>query len=327
VIDQVHNEFNERAQLLLPCTSFAEQNGTLVNYEGRAQSSRQVFQTDAALRPSYEWLLRVDPLTRAVTSSEMMLYHCSQTLDNFSAVAGLLPARTGIQALMKSPRQLHRYSGRTAMNANTNVHESKQAIDRESAMSFSMEGLPLQKDASMLSAAWAPGWNSNQAISKFQDEINGELKQGCNGIQLLQRSLPQQSYAAVQPLTETDDISVYFIDHIFGSDELSAMSPAIVARSVGAYLCVGVATAQKLGLQQHGMAEIESGGHSAQLPVLIRQCIAADAVGIYCADEISRHAFANGLHISSVADDSNLLARSRQMFEELVIHDSLPGRD
>jgi hypothetical protein len=123
------------------------------------------------------------------------------------------------------------------------------------------------------------------------------------------------------------DLSVYFIDHIFGSDELSAMSPAIAKRSVGAYLCAGATMAQKLGLQQHGMAKIESGDNSVLLPVLIRQRIAADALGIYCADEISRHAFAKGVSISPVADDSNLLARSRQMFEELVIHDSPLGRD
>jgi NADH-quinone oxidoreductase subunit G len=326
VIDQVHNAFNERAQLLLPCTSFAEHNGTLVNYEGRAQSSHQVFQADAAVHSAYAWLSPTGPLSAGIKTSEMILYHCSQTLDTFSAVAGLLPARTGIQALMKSPRQPHRYSGRTAMHANINVHEGKQPIDRESDLSFSMEGLPLQKDASLLSAAWAPGWNSNQSISKFQDEINGELKQGCKGVQLLQRSSPQQSYAAVQPMPDSD-LSVYFIDHIFGSDELSAMSPAIAKRSVGAYLCAGATMAQKLGLQQHGMAKIESGDNSVLLPVLIRQRIAADALGIYCADEISRHAFAKGVSISPVADDSNLLARSRQMFEELVIHDSPLGRD
>ncbi len=323
VMDQVHNHFNERAQLLLPCTSFAEQNGTLVNYEGRAQSSHQVFQADSALRPGYEWLTRADPLSNLVKTSEMILYHCAQTLDNFAAASELLPARTGMQTLMKSPRQSHRYSGRTAMNANSNVHESKQPTDRESSMSFSMEGLPLQKDASLLSAAWAPAWNSNQAISKFQNEINGELKQGCKGVQLLQRSLPQQAYTAIQP---DGDTGVYFIDHIFGSDELSAMSPAISARSVGAYLCVGTATARKFGLQQHGLALIKSGTCSAQLPVLIRQRIAADAVGIYCGNEINRHAFVKGLSITPLAEDGNLLARSRQMFEDLVIHDSLPGR-
>ncbi|MDP1931131.1 MAG: NADH-quinone oxidoreductase subunit NuoG [Gammaproteobacteria bacterium] len=324
VIDQLHNEFNARAQLLLPSTSFAEQNGTLVNYEGRAQSSHQVFQADAALRPGYEWLTPVDPLSLVLTTSETILYHSAQTLSVLSGAEKLLPPRTGIQALMKSPRQSHRYSGRTAMNANLNVHEKKQPADRESAMSFSMEGLPLQKDASLLSAAWAPAWNSNQAISKFQDEINGELKQGCKGVHLLQRTL--EPHVAARVSSSADNSVVYFIDHIFGSEELSAASPAITARSVGAYLCVGEADAQRLGLQQHGRAEISSGAHTAQLPVLIRQRIAPGAIGIYCGGEINRHAFANGVSISAVAEDSNVLVRSRQMFSELVISDSQQGR-
>ncbi|OGT74258.1 MAG: hypothetical protein A3H44_05920 [Gammaproteobacteria bacterium RIFCSPLOWO2_02_FULL_57_10] len=323
VIDQIHNAFNVRARLLLPCTSFAEQNGTLVNYEGRAQSSHQVFPADAALRPGYEWLTPIDPLSSALTTSETILYHSAQTLPAFAGAEKLLPARTGIAALMKSPRQSHRYSGRTAMSANLNVHEKKQTTDRESAMSFSMEGLPLQKDASLLSAAWAPAWNSNQAISKFQDEINGELKQGCKGAHLLQRSLPPQSPVSV---STNNTSNVYFIDHIFGGDELSAMAPAIAARSVGAYLCVGEAEAKRLGLQQHGRAQISSGSYSAELPVLIRQRIAPGAIGIYCGGEINRHAFANGVSISAVAEDGNVLARSHQMFDELVINDSVNHR-
>ena len=185
------------------------------------------------------------------------------------------------------------------------------------------EGLPLQKDASLLSAAWAPAWNSNQAISKFQDEINGELKQGCKGAHLLQRSLPPQSPVSV---STNNTSNVYFIDHIFGGDELSAMAPAIAARSVGAYLCVGEAEAKRLGLQQHGRAQISSGSYSAELPVLIRQRIAPGAIGIYCGGEINRHAFANGVSISAVAEDGNVLARSHQMFDELVINDSVNHR-
>lgn len=323
VIDQLHNTFNAHASLLLPCTNFAEQNSTWVNYEGRAQSSHQVFMSEAGPRPAYDWLTPADPLSSVLVSSETILYQQASSLDSIAAVAQLLADRSGIVALMKSPRQLHRYSGRTAMNADRDVHEHKQATDRESAMSFSMEGLPLQKDASLLSAAWAPAWNSNQAISKFQDEINGELKQGCKGVHLLLRSLPPQQSHVVE---NTNSNNVYFIKHIFGSEELSASAPAIAARSVGAYLCVDANTAQRLGLQHHALAQISCGIYTATLPVLIRKRIADGAIGIYCGDEINRYAFAGEVNIEAVAQDNNLLARNRQMFNELVINDSLPGR-
>ena len=325
VIDQLHNSFNARAQLLLPVTSFAEQNSTFVNYEGRAQSSHQVFQADAALRPGYEWLTPQDPLSPLLTTSETILLLSAQTLAVFAGAEKLLPPRTGMQALMKSPRQQHRYSGRTAMHAHTNVHESKQPTDRQSPMAFSMEGLSLQKDASLLSAAWAPGWNSNQAISKFQDEINGELKQGCKGLHLLQRTLPPQSAMAVNSAKagKKGTFVVYFIDHIFGSDELSAKSPAITARSVGPYLCIGKSEATTLGLHQHGQARVSNGDHVVELPVLIRQRIAVGAVGIYCGAEINRHLFAGSVSVAPVHEDGNVLARSRQMFSDLIINDSI----
>ena len=71
------------------------------------------------------------------------------------------------------------------MIANRNVHEPKQPVDNESVMAFSMEGMPAMKDASILGSTWAPSWNSNQSISKFQEEVNGELKQGHTGTLLL----------------------------------------------------------------------------------------------------------------------------------------------
>ena len=50
-----------------------------------------------------------------------------------------------------------------------------------------MEGIPAAKDATILSAPWSPSWNSNQSITKFQEEVSGDLKQGNTGKVLLNR--------------------------------------------------------------------------------------------------------------------------------------------
>ncbi len=323
VIDQLHNDFNGLAQLLLPSASFAEQNATWVNYEGRAQSSYQVFQPDTALKPSYQWLTPIDQVIPVAAGSETILQQCSDELSVFADLKSLHMLDSYLFDTMKAPRQLHRYSGRTAMNADMNVHEGKQPVDRQSALAFSMEGVPLQKDSSLLSAAWAPAWNSNQAISKFQDEINGELKQGCKGVHLLQRSDPVQKCKSVATKDNRQKLTLYFIDHIFGSEELSVEASAVRARSVAPYLCVGVVEAKELGLQQHGLARVCAGEYEIQLPVLIRQRIAPAAIGIYCGSEISRALLVGELQISPVRGDDNVLVSSRQMFDDLVISDSV----
>jgi NADH-quinone oxidoreductase subunit G len=254
-----------------------------------------------------------------------MLRSLAKASADFARLPELQGVRTGMQQSMRHPRQLPRYSGRTAMQAHLHVHEDQQPGVNESPLAFSMEGLPLQKDASLLSAAWAPGWNSNQAISKFQQEINGELRQGCKGVHLLARDRRAPASESLTPDTNVPARpEVYFIEHLFGGEEVSATSPAIAARAVGPYVCVSAADAQRLGLRQHGSARIEAGSQHAEVGVLIRKRIAPGCVGLYCAGELSRAAFAEGFAISAV-DEGNVLASSRAMFATLVVNDSEPG--
>ena len=324
VIDHLHNDFNARARLLLPASTAVEQDGTWVNNEGRAQSSYQVFQPEHSIRAAWEWLSPVDPLAPTLPSSLDVLRALAGRCAVFAPLTALQPLRTGMQQSMRHPRQLLRYSGRTAMQAHLHVHEDRQPSVAESPLAFSMEGLSLQKDASLLSAAWAPGWNSNQAISKFQNEINGELRQGCKGVQLLTRDrVPVQGAAPGSDAQPGSGPQLYFIDHVFGGEEISAAAPAIAARAVGPYLSVSAADAQRLGLTQHGSARIRAGRVEAEVGVLIRERIAPGCMGLYCGVELSRAAFAEGFEINPVAD-GNVLARSRAMFSALVINDTAP---
>lgn len=325
VIDQLHNAFNAQANLLLPCASAAEQNGTWVNYEGRAQSSYQVFESDAALRASCEWLTQYDPVHASSVLNTQILLDFARAHEEFAKLAHLLLVREGIAATMKSPRQLHRYSGRTAMLANVQVHEPKQAQDHKTALAFSMEGVLLQKDASLMSAAWAPAWNSNQAIGKFQEEINGELKQGCKGVHLSRRSNASADYERVQLPAARPALECFTISHLFGGEEITANASAIQARALGSYACIGQELAESLGVRQHGTLTLKATAYTVQLPVLIRARIAANCIGVYNAGELDTQALFCELTVQAVAEDSNVLARSRVMFDQLPINDALEG--
>jgi len=323
VIDHLHNAFNAKAHLLLPAATMAEQGGTWVNYEARAQHSYQVFQPEGSTRAAYEWLVPNNPVRGPSVHGDALLQELAGESRSFAPLLELLSSRSGIAALMKSPRQSHRFSGRTAMHANVHVHETKQAQDPHSPLSFSMEGLLLQKDASLMSAAWAPAWNSNQAISKFQEEINGELKQGNKGVHLLARDGERGSYNKVEHAPE-QGLAKYFIEHLFGSEEISAASPAIQARAVPAYACIGKGLAQSLGVHQHGLLRLCADRYSVELPVLIRDRIADQCVGIYCGGEVNRASLCGSVSIEAVAKDANVLASARAMFSHLVISDTLP---
>lgn len=323
VLDQLHNTFNARAQLLLPSASVFEQQGTWVNYEGRAQTSYQVFQPIENILAAYERLSVSDPVQDCGVSSALILQEFARTHVSFSALAQLLPPRFGISAVMKSPRQPHRYSGRTAMHAQEQVHEPQQAQDRQSALAFSMEGVMFQKDSSLMASAWAPAWNSNQAISKFQEEINGELKQGEKGVQLITRELSETSYVPVDCAAPKQLVS-YKIAHLFGGDEITAFAPAIQARSVGPYACIGEDTAKAFGIRQHGMINVVGQTMSVQMPVLIRKHVAANCIGLYTANELDQYDLQGEITIEAVSGDGNIVASSRAMFDQLHISDALP---
>jgi len=57
--------------------------------------------------------------------------------------------------------------------ANISVHETKTTVS-SSALSFSMEGSTSNNTEGM-PFTWAPGWNSNQSISQFQDNVGEHL--------------------------------------------------------------------------------------------------------------------------------------------------------
>ena len=67
------------------------------------------------------------------------------------------------------------------MLADVSVHEPKPPADPDTPLAFSMEGYQDQPPAPLISRYWSPGWNSVQALNKFQQEVGGPLKGGDPG--------------------------------------------------------------------------------------------------------------------------------------------------
>ncbi|MYI01444.1 MAG: NADH-quinone oxidoreductase subunit NuoG, partial [Gammaproteobacteria bacterium] len=242
VLDLLPNRTTAKADLVLPVTAFSEQQTSYVNYEGRAQLAYQVHRNHGAACPAWQWTGDFEHFRQA-------LLDCAGSVAAFAKLGEVLPDTSNLPSGIKVPRQSERYSGRTAMKANLNVHEPKQAQDPESALAFSMEGIPPRRDATILASSWAPQWNSNQSISKFQDEINGPLRQGHGGTLLLEKKSEGGEFKPVPANGDGGGLELLPAFQIFGSEELSSRSEAIRARMTDAYLAVSPADAERHGLQ------------------------------------------------------------------------------
>ncbi len=272
VLDHLQNRTGEQANLVLAAGTFAETSGTFVNYEGRAQHYYSTFKPVDSIRSSALWLS--DKHFNEITAA------CSEAIENCAGMAHLTPGESYNFAGLKAPRQHHRYSGRTAMRADVNVHEPKQEQDEDGVMVYSMEGVPAVKDAAVFNSPWAPGWNSNQSVFKFQESAGGALKQGSPGQRLLANTSSEKTWYELtsdQTASAGEGFNIFPIYHLFGSEELSARTPAIQEKATSAYVAINPEDAQKLGLQSSDGVQVE---HNGAVPFVLRSSIEVGTVGV-----------------------------------------------
>jgi NADH-quinone oxidoreductase subunit G len=314
VIDHVSNPTSDKADLVLACTSFAEQDGTFVNYEGRGQLSLQVYITEHECMPAWNWVANDEE------HFDQILAQCETITPRLEGLSSLTPDPAQYIGGMKVPRQSHRYSGRTAMQADQHVHEAKQPQDEDSVMAFSMEGISALNDSSIIASTWSPGWNSNQSVSKFQDEIAGELKQGNPGKILIGKnnaaelSLPDASAA---PHSTTGDFAVIPVYHIFGSDPLSNLSPAVAQRLTGSYVALAPSDARNLGLEGSGVVSIQIEDSKVDLPYCLRHKVKPGTVLIFDHENSLNLGSANRAKIA-LSDGSTQIQLANLLVSDLV---------
>jgi NADH-quinone oxidoreductase subunit G len=266
-LDHLETATTAKAELVLPAATFAEGDGTLVSSEGRAQRFFQVFLPPEPIQESWRWLGPWETLDDVVAA-------LAAGLPQFAAAAHAAPSAGFRIAGAKIPREPHRYSGRTSMLANISVHEPKPPDDADSPLSFSMEGSPDQPPPALLPFFWAPGWNSIQAVNKFQAEIGGPLRQGDPGVRLIERGGAGFSFFEPPPPFETRQGEWLVVPcyHIFGSEELSRSAPAIVELSPEPYVALNPEDASSFG------KEVELFGQ--RLPVKIANALPKGLAGV-----------------------------------------------
>ncbi len=276
VLDHLPNATALQAEALLPAATFAESSGTLVNNEGRLQRFYQVFEPGGGIQPSWVWLR--DMLARSRRPEGQKWQHLAdvlaamaEALPVFTTVPRIAPPAGFRMAGMKIPRQSFRYSGRTAIAANVSIHEPKPPTDQQTPLCFSMEGFEGQPPSSLITHYWAPGWNSVQALNRFQAEVGGPLRGGDPGRRLFEfqicDEIPYFTHVPARFELPEGQWLVVAVHHIFGSDELSLPAAGIAQRAPEPYLGLNDRDMAQLGLEQGALVGFMRHAAAYQLPV------------------------------------------------------------
>ncbi len=290
VLDHQLTATVSRAQAVLPAASFVEGDGTLVNYEGRAQRFFQVYDPafydpEVAVAESWRWLDRLQNGAAAHENLDQAVALCEAAVPALRGIAAAAPDASFRLRGMKIARAPQRQSGRTAARAKIRVHEIRATQDPDSALAFSMEGVNgaagVDRPPALLPFAWAPGWNSPQSWNKLQAEVGGHLRGGDPGVQLIAGGAGRDYFKGVPAAMAQDGaLRVEPLYAHFGSEELSARAAPIQARMPAPCAALNPADAARLGIGAGEHIGVHVAGQTLRLTVQLRPDLARGVVGL-----------------------------------------------
>lgn len=285
IIDHVVHRTSKKSHVLIPASKVMETEGTLVNNEGRAQRYFPVYSSEAPnIQDNWKTIIELSTYSsttlKNIKDFDDVVTHLSSLGGIYDKWSEVAPDSKFRIAGMKMPRQMHRYSGRTSLKAHEKVSESKQPEDRGSALSFSMEGAPIERPPAVNALIWSPGWNSNEAINKFQDEIGGALTGGDPGV----RSIEENSNTAKlsYEYKNAKSCAVVAVSHsrIFDGCEFSFQSIALAQRCEKRTLLVSRKTAQNHSISHGQKGSVHVEGIDLELPIEVSDSIPNGVVSI-----------------------------------------------
>ena len=285
-LDYLENDTTRNSTVILPAGTFAEADGTVINNEGRAQRFYQVHVPENDVRSSWKWLTEL-----TADNNNSTAIHLDEVIDSLvtaipalRAIQSVAPSAGFREDTQKIPRSPQRYSGRTAMHAAENVSEPRPPADPDSALSYTMEGYVGIPPPALTPFYWSPGWNSVQAINKYQIEVGGELHGGNPGKRLFEPAENSKAdYFKTIPAAFSQKEGEWLVlplYHIFGSDELSAQSPAVAERVPQPYIALNNPDALKAGIEEGAIVELVLNGQKKWLPVKLNIGLPKGAAGL-----------------------------------------------
>jgi NADH-quinone oxidoreductase subunit G len=289
VLDHLANETTEQADIILPAATFAESEGSFVNNEGRVQRYYKAIAGKSQVKESWNWIndfIKLKHGNPAVSWNRLddIIESMAEEYPVFSKLLKYKPDADFRMLNSKIPRQTIRYSGRTAMNANIAVSEQKPSVDNNSPLAFSMEGQQEKPPSGRVPFYWTPGWNSVQAVYNYLDEPDGSMKGGDPGIRIFEQAewIKHIYFDQTNQITELrkDEWLIVPVSQIFGSEELSSVSPSIVQRTSEPFVLMNQDDADPIGANNGDYVQMETGKLKLKAKVKITKSIRKGLAGL-----------------------------------------------
>jgi NADH-quinone oxidoreductase subunit G len=254
-----------QADVVLPTAAFAEETGTYVSHEGRAQRYFAVLPPRDDVPPAWRWLrdlaVRMGVReARGWKTPDDLLAALELELPRFRGVREAAPPAVWRRDGRKVARQPLRWSGRTALDADRTVFEPGPTPDPESALAYSVEGLqPQDSPEALRTRAWWPGWNSSNGLHKFGEELEALGPAAPSGVRLLDgapgHELPP--FTAPARFTPKDgDFVLVALHAIYGSEQLSMYSPGVRERAPEPFVALNAGDAERLDAREGDLMEL-----------------------------------------------------------------------
>lgn len=273
--DSINTPTVQNANMVFSSSTNSESEGTFLNTEGRMQRYFSVFSPDENIIQSWKWLGEIYYSKFGNSKKydfDTLVKEISIEIPELAKIIDVAPKADFRVSEMKIPRQTQRFSGRTSMQANITVSEPKPPEDINSPLAFSMEGHKGLPPSELTSFYWSPGWNSVQANNKYLKELNKVLKGKDPGIKLFNFEQAGNHIFfdnIPKAFVSGDQLLLVHVNHIFGSEELSAFAPGIAERKTEAILFINDNNAAHLGIKENEIVKVECGGSDINYKVKI----------------------------------------------------------
>ncbi len=299
VLDHTESVTTSLASDVIPVTTSYESNGTWVSVEGRAGRAYQVAQAEPWVPEAWEVLRVLHPERPEWKCPEDVLAALATEHALFEGTLNVAPPPSYRQQGQKIPRMPHRFSGRTAMPTIKDVQQHlRPPPDPETPFNFSMEGSNAEPPSSLIPRFWAPNWNSQEAINKFQVELGARLHGGSAGKRLIEADgktpakKASETEATPPPSTKKlskDQVLLVPSAELFGSDPLSRESEAIAELMPEPYVELHPTTAEKLNLSAGSRCTLQWDQQSFEALVKCDASVAANIGVIPARFSETRH--------------------------------------
>jgi NADH-quinone oxidoreductase subunit G len=277
------------ADVVLPTATFAEETGTYISHEGRAQRYFAVLPPRGDVRPAWRWLrellVRLGAReARGWKTPDDVLAALELELPRFRGVREAAPPAGWRKDGRKVARQPLRWSGRTALDADRTVVEPGPTPDPDSALAYSVEGLqPQNAPHALRTRAWWPGWNSSNGLHKFGEELEALGPAEPSGVRVLDgvagSELPPLT-APARSVPKDGDFVLVALHHIYGSELLSMYTPGVRERAPEPYIGLNAADAELLDAREGDLLELWLPWMDARAPLRVVPSLVSGTAGL-----------------------------------------------